>query len=141
MEVRIFKGAGEGKDISSDPDQYMIFREIGEKEDREALAMQHIYPIEEAGKGIPIVLEDSMKWQYLEVITTDLAGNESLDYRRGEPGRNLPETRRRFLITTNPLIRFYSCKPVLNGAGAGLLIILILFFCFRKRREEKHKQA
>ena len=137
VEVRIFKGAGEGKDISSDPDQYMIFREIGEKEDREALAMQHIYPIEEAGKGIPIVLEDSVKWQYLEVITTDLAGNESLDYRRGEPGRNLPETRRRFLITTNPLIRFYSCKPVLYGAGAGLLIILILFFCFRKRREEK----
>ena len=136
VEVRIWTGSRNGKDMSPEPEQYLHYREIGEKEDRKALALQHIYPIEEAEKGIPVTLEENGKWQFLEVITTDLAGNESIDLRAGSPDRNHPDTRRRFLVTTNFLIRFCSCKPVLYGTIAGISVTAVLIYFLIKRRNE-----
>ena len=109
------------------------------------LKEEHIYPIEEAREGIPITLEGKnglRSWQLLEVITTDLAGNISTDYRVGDESVNLPETRRRFLVTTNPLIQYYYNRPLFFGSlgGVGILALLILFLK-RKKDEEGNEEA
>ena len=85
---------------------------------------------------IPITLDEESKWQLLEIITTDLAGNESVDYRSANAELNLPDSRRSFLITTNPVIQYYNNKPLFYGS-LGLVGLLFLLFLFWKRRKEE----
>ena len=86
---------------------------------------------------IPITLGEGSKWQLLEIITTDKAGNESIDFRAENAEQNLPDTRRSFLITTNPIIQYYNNKPLFYGSISGaVLLLLLLLFLKRKKDEE-----
>jgi hypothetical protein len=136
VKVRIWKGDWKGKAAPSFLEKELYYRKIGEDEDAGALAAGHIYPIEEAKKGISVIIDDSSSWQFLEVITTDLAGNESIDLRAGDQGRNLPDTRRRFLVTANPLIRFLHCRMALCGLPVFLLSVYLLAVLKMKRKKE-----
>ena len=136
VEVKVWEGRKNGTGAAENTEKYLHFREIGGEEDVEKLAQAHIYPIGDARKGIPVTLEERNTWQLLEVITTDLAGNISTDFRSGDGTENLPDTRRRFLVTKNPLIRFYYFKPAFYGAIAAAVLLPILFFFRRRRRRD-----
>ena len=71
------------------------------------------------------------------MITTDLAGNKSTDYRTEDLSVNIIESRRPFLVTTNPLIQFYNFKPALYGTTGGIVLLLFLLFFWKRRKEEK----
>ena len=134
VEIRVWKGRRNGENAIEDRKKYMHYRKIGGEEDAQKLARDHIYPIEDAEKGIAVTLEGQGSWQLLEVITTDLAGNRSTDCRAGDPGQNIAESRRRFLVTTNPLIRFFNCRPAFYAAVAGAVLPVLLLFLRKKRK-------
>ena len=134
VEIRVWKGSRNGKNAIEDRKKYMHYRKIGGEEDAQKLARDHVYPIEDAEDGIAVTLEGQGSWQLLEVITTDLAGNRSTDCRAGDPGQNIAESRRRFLVTTNPLIRFFNCRPAFYAAVAGAVLLALLLFLRRKRK-------
>ena len=134
VEIRVWKGSRNGKNAIEDRKKYMHYRKIGGEEDAQKLAQDHVYPIEDAEDGIAVTLEGQGSWQLLEVITTDLAGNRSTDCRAGDPGQNIAESRRRFLVTTNPLIRFFNCRPAFYAAVAGAVLLALLLFLRRKRK-------
>ena len=136
VEIRVWMGGRNGEKTVENRGKYMHYREIGEGEDPQKLARDHVYPIEEAKKGIAVTLEDQGSWQLLEVITTDLAGNRSTDCRTGDPGENIAESRRRFLVTTNPLVQFYNYKPAFYAAMAGAVLAVLLLILRKKRKEQ-----
>jgi hypothetical protein len=138
VEVKIWDGSKNGANAQENKEKYLHYRTIREDEDVQKLAQEHVYPIEDAKAGIPVTLEDKGSWQLLEVITTDLAGNKSTDYRTEDLSVNIIESRRPFLVTTNPLIQFYNFKPALYGTTGGIVLLLFLLF-FRKRRKEEKK--
>ena len=138
VEVKIWDGSKNGANAQENKEKYLHYRTIREDEDVQKLAQEHVYPIEDAKSGIPVTLEDKGSWQLLEVITTDLAGNKSTDYRTEDLSVNIIESRRPFLVTTNPLIQFYNFKPALYGTAGGIVLLLFLLF-FRKRRKEEKK--
>lgn len=135
VEVVISEGSRNGKNTSVQKEKCLHYRAIGVEEDRDLLAGRHIFPIEKAKEGIPIILEGRSDWQFLEVITTDLAGNQSRDFRAADPQGGLADTRRRFLVTTNPLVRFYTCRPVLYCAAAVIAFLLLLPAYRKKGRD------
>lgn len=137
VKVRIWKGDWKGKGTLPVPEIELYYRKIGREEDAGALAAGHIYPIEEAKKGISVIFDGNSSWQFLEVITTDLAGNESIDLRAGDPGRNLPDTRRRFLVTTNPLIRLLHSRSALCGLPAAAVLVYLLTVLKKKREKDE----
>jgi hypothetical protein len=134
VEVRVWKGGRNGENAVENREKYMHYRKIGGEEDVQRLARDHVYPIEDAKKGIVVTLEDQGNWQLLEVITTDLAGNRSTDFRAGDPGENVAESRRRFLVTTNPLVQFYNYKPAFYAAAGGAVLPVLLLILRKKRK-------
>ena len=134
VEVRVWKGGRNGEKAIENREKYMHYRKIGGEEDAQKLARDHVYPIEDAKKGIVVTLEDQGSWQLLEVITTDLAGNRSTDFRAGDPGENVAESRRRFLVTTNPLVQFYNYKPAFYAAAGGAVLLVLLVILRKKRK-------
>ena len=107
---------------------YLLFEQLFQKDNVVEIL------IEDAKAGIPITLEDKGSWQLLEVITTDLAGNRSTDFRAGDPGENVAESRRRFLVTTNPLVQFYNYKPAFYAAAGGAVLLVLLVILRKKRK-------
>ena len=119
---------------------YCCYRKIGAEEDRKSLAEKGIYPIEDLDKGIPILLEEKNCWQYLEVIATDLAGNRSRDCGIAEGEKGIEDTRRRLLVTTNPLVRLCSRGAALWGPVAVLAFLLLAVF-LKKHRKRTFAEA
>ncbi len=144
VEVRIYTGNESGTNASEDEAKYQHYRYISEEEDAVKLAGEHVYPIEDAKKGIPVTLDGKnglRSWQLLEVITTDLAGNKSTDYRVGDESVKLPETRRKFLVSTNPLIQYYYNRPLFFGSFGVAAALILLFLFLKSRKDKKEKGA
>ncbi len=71
-------------------------------------------------------IEEKKDWQVVEIITTDSAGNKSVDIREGGQD-GAPEARREFLVTTDTFTRLVNSRAVRIGtAGAALLLLLFL---------------
>lgn len=134
VEVRICTGSERGRDTVEDVSKYQHYRPISKEEDAAKLAMEHIYPIEDAGRGIPVILEGKSglrSWQFLEIITTDFAGNISTDYRAGDNIAKIPETRRRFLVSTNLMIQYYYNRPLFFGSLGVVFVLILLLMIWR----------
>lgn len=134
VEIRIFTGSERGTDAVEDVSKYQHYRPISKEEDAVKLAIEHIYPIEDAGRGIPVILEGKnglRSWQFLEIITTDLAGNTSTDYRTGDNIVKIPETRRKFLVSTNLMIQYYYNRPLFFGSLGAMFVLILLFMIWR----------
>ena len=89
-------------------------------------------------------ITDNKNWQWVEVITTDLAGNESTDIRAGSQdgtkGVSYSESRRGFLVTTNTFSQVVNNMAARVGAGAAIVLIL-LFLILRKRKKDQANAA
>ena len=89
-------------------------------------------------------ITDNKNWQWVEVITTDLAGNESTDIRAGSQdgtkGVSYSENRRGFLVTTNTFSQVVNNMAARVGAGAAIVLIL-LFLILRKRKKDQANAA
>ena len=103
------------------------------------------YTDQEAGRiRIEYELDGSRNWQWIEVITTDQAGNESRDIRSGftrDPdGNSYTEGRLGFLVTTNRLLHLINSLAVRIGSAAFLAAVLLLLILrssvFRKKENE-----
>ena len=83
-------------------------------------------------------IQEKKDWQVVEVITTDSAGNKSVDIRAGGQD-GLTESRREFLVTTDLFTRLVNSMAVRVGtvSAAALLLLLIVFL---KRRKQKAGQ-
>ena len=142
VEVRVYTGNESGTYTKEDISKYQHYRRIFEEEDAVKLALERIYPIEDAGKGIRVKLDGKnglRSWQFLEIVTTDLAGNKSTDYRAGDKSVQLPESRRRFLVTTNLMLQYYYNRPLFFGSMGGTLVLFLLFMVWRVQRNRKTK--
>ncbi|MDO5131875.1 MAG: hypothetical protein Q4D81_02700 [Eubacteriales bacterium] len=88
-------------------------------------------------------LTESRNWQWVEIITTDLAGNESTDIREGgtdaEKGITYVENRRGFLVTTNAFSQLINNAAARAGAGTASVLAL-LFLIFRKKKRHEKQQ-
>ena len=89
-------------------------------------------------------ITDNKNWQWVEVITTDLAGNESTDIRAGSQdgtkGVSYSENRRGFLVTTNTFSQVVNNMAARVGTGAAIVLIL-LFLILRKRKKDQANAA
>ena len=120
---------------------YYSFLAPGEEEDethRDLSAFEG-----EEGIVIPVHLQEGSSWQYLEIVTTDRAGNISTDYRSegiyedGGVSKHIPDHRRRFLVSTNPAIHLFGLiSPALVLAAAAAVIFLVLVMI--KKKAGKH---
>ena len=95
----------------------------------------------EEGIVIPVHLEEKNSWQYLEIVTTDRAGNVSIDYRAegiyedGGAMKHLTDHRRRFLVSTNPVVHLLVLiSPWLVLPAASAVIFLIAVKIGKTRR-------
>ena len=126
-------GRPDQKGADSDRILYYSFLAPGEEEDethRDLSAFEG-----EEGIVIPVHLQEGSSWQYLEIVTTDRAGNISTDYRSegiyedGGVRKHLPDHRRRFLVSTNPAIHLFGLIPpalVLAAAAAVIFLVLVM---------------
>ena len=95
---------------------------------------------------IKIVYEitDNQNWQWVEVKTTDLAGNESTDIRAGsgttDAGVSYTENRRGFLVTTDAFSQIINNMAARVGASAAV-VLLLLFLILWKRKKDREKEA
>ena len=97
---------------------------------------------EYADSNDKIVINYDMKekkdWQVVEIITTDSAGNKSVDIRAGgQDGLN--ESRREFLVTTDLFARLVNSMAVRIGV-VGVAALLILLIVILKRRKQEAGQ-
>jgi len=73
---------------------------------------------------IPVHLEEEARWQLIEIVTRDRAGNESTD------------TSLRFLVTTDPLVRFLALiEPAAPAAAVLVPALLALFLAAACRKK------
>ena len=115
------------------------YMDPGEEED-ETHRNLAVYEGEE-GIVIPVHLEEKNSWQYLEIVTTDRAGNVSIDYRAegiyedGGAMKHLADHRRRFLVSTNPVVHLLVLiSPWLVLPAASAVIFLIAVKIRKTRR-------
>ena len=80
-------------------------------------------------------LEENRDWQVVEIITTDSAGNRSVDIREGSQN-GTAETRRVFLITTDAYTRLINNMGVRFGAGGALVLAFLSAFLLRRRNRK-----
>ena len=89
-------------------------------------------------------IKDNQNWQWVEVVTTDLAGNESTDIRAGAldgaESVSYTENRRGFLVTTNAISQVVNNMAARIGAGAAIVLILLFLF-MRKRKKDQANAA
>ena len=74
------------------------------------------------------------------MIATDLAGNRSRDCGISEGEKGITDTRRRFLVTTNPLVRLCSRGAALWGPAAAFAFLLLAVF-LKKHRKRTFAEA
>ncbi|MBQ6590457.1 MAG: hypothetical protein IJH93_02795 [Lachnospiraceae bacterium] len=73
---------------------------------------------------IPVHLEEEARWQLIEIVTRDRAGNENTD------------TSLRFLVTTDPLVRFLALiEPAAPAAAVLVPALLALFLAAACRKK------
>ena len=80
-------------------------------------------------------LEENRDWQVVEIITTDSAGNRSVDIREGSQN-GTAESRRVFLITTDAYTRLINNMGVRFGAGGALVLAFLSAFLLRRRNRK-----
>ena len=69
------------------------------------------------------------------MIATDLAGNRSRDCGIAQGEKGIEDTRRRFLVTTNPLVRLCSRGTPFWGTAAVLGFLLMAAFLKKHRKK------
>ena len=88
----------------------------------------------EKNNGIyTLTVDQNNKWQTIEILTTDAAGNESVDYSIEQ------NTAKDVLVTTNLFYQYINRLPLvlLSGAGIGGLI----FFLIWKRKKDEEEET
>ena len=100
---------------------------------------------ETTGKiAINYEITDNQNWQWVEVITTDLAGNDSEDIRAASSddtqGIRYSENRRGFLVTTNTFSQIINNMAARIGA-LGAILLLLLILILRKRKKDRENNA
>ena len=78
-------------------------------------------------------IEQNTKWQTVEVVTTDAAGNVSTDYTVEN------NTAYNVLVTPNVFYQYINSKPMLGGTAA--LIALLIFLIAMKRKKDNDQAA
>lgn len=87
-------------------------------------------------------LTDNQNWQWVEVITTDLADNDSVDIRAGSADSpQIVENRKGFLVTTNTLTQVINNTAARVGAGAGVAALLILLILWKRKKDKDAEGA
>ena len=101
------------------------------------------YTDDATGKiDIDYELTDNQNWQWVEVITTDLADNDSVDIRAGSADSpQIVENRKGFLVTTNTLTQVINNTAARVGAGAGVAALLILLILWKRKKDKDAEGA
>ena len=87
-------------------------------------------------------LVDNQNWQWVEVITTDLADNDSVDIRAGSPDSpQIIENRKGFLVTTNTFTQVVNNMAARIGAGAAIALLLILLILWKRKKDQNAEEA
>ena len=102
---------------------------------------------DEASDKIMINYEllDNKNWQWVEIVTTDLAGNESEDIRAasGDTGEEIrySENRRGFLVTTNAFSQIINNMAARIGAAAAIVLLLVILILRKKKKDNQTGKA
>jgi len=101
------------------------------------------YTDDTTGKiNINYELSDNRNWQWVEVITTDLADNDSVDIRAGSPeSPQIVENRKGFLVTTNTFTQVVNNMAARVGAGAAIALLLILLVLWKRKKDQNAEEA
>lgn len=87
-------------------------------------------------------LTDNQNWQWVEVITTDLADNDSVDIRAGSADSpQIVENRKGFLVTTNTLTQVINNTAARVGTGAAAAALLILLILWKRKKDKNAEGA
>ena len=110
----------------TDRDGNVLFEDI--------LTEEELAKFLEEGGVYELPIEQNTKWQTVEVVTTDAAGNVSTDYTIEN------STAYEVLVTTNPFYQFINNKPLLGGT-AGLAALLIFLLVWKRKKDQEQKAA
>ena len=90
----------------------------------------------EKNKGVyTLTIDQNNQWQTIEVVTTDAAGNESVDHRIEQ------NTAYKVLVTPNLFYQYINRLPLVGGSLAALAGLIFFLIAKRKKDDEEEENA
>ena len=94
------------------------------------------HEIVEKNKGVyTLTIDQNNQWQTIEVVTTDAAGNESVDHRIEQ------NTAYKVLVTPNLFYQYINRLPLVGGSLAALAGLIFFLIAKRKKDDEEEENA